>query len=72
MTWRGAMGNANRLVGYLASVSTASLFYVVWIAVQNRTPGVPVLFNIGFAFFFWLVGGMGAAFVLMAFPWVLA
>jgi hypothetical protein len=72
MTWRGAMGNANRLVGYLASVTTASLFYVVWIAVQNRTPGVPVLFNIGFAFFFWLVGGMGAAFVLMAFPWYLA
>ena len=68
------MGNSNRLVGYLASVTSASLFYVGWFAVQNRTPDgrVTVLFNIGFAFFFWLFGGMGAAFVLMAFPWYLA
>jgi len=74
LTGRGAMGNSNRLVGYLASVTSASLFYVGWFAVQNRTPDgrVTVLFNIGFAFFFWLFGGMGAAFVLMAFPWYLA
>lgn len=68
------MGKSNRLVGYLASVTSASLFYMVWLVVQNRTPGgrETFLFNIGFAFFFWLVGGMGAAFVLIAFPWYLA
>jgi hypothetical protein len=68
------MGNANRLVGYLASVTSATLFYVVWLVAQNTTPSshVTVLFSIGFAFFFWLFGGMGAAFVLMAFPWYLA
>jgi hypothetical protein len=76
MTVSGAMGKANRLVGYLASVTSASLFYVVWFVVsveQNRTPGgdVTVLFKIGIAVFFWLFGGMGAAFVLMAFPWYL-
>ena len=71
------MGNANRLVGYLASVTSASIFYVVWFVVsfeQNRTPDghVTVLFKIGLAFFFWLFEGMGAAFLLMAFPWYLA
>jgi len=68
------MGNSNRLVGYLVSVASASLFYVVWLAVQTRTPGrhVPALFNVGFAFFFWLFGGMGVAFVVMALPWYLA
>jgi hypothetical protein len=74
MTASGAMGNANRLAGYLASVTIASLFYVVWFAVQNRTSDshVTVLLDIWVAFFFWLFGGMGAAFVLMAFPWYLA
>jgi hypothetical protein len=77
MSGSGAIGNANRLVGYLASVTSASLFYVIWFVVsfeQNRTPDghVTVLFKIGIAFFFWLFGGMGAAFVLMAFPWCLA
>jgi hypothetical protein len=68
------VGNANRLVGYLASVTTATLFYVVWVVVQNWTPAshVTVLFSIGIAFFFWLFGGLGAAFVLMALPWYLA
>jgi hypothetical protein len=68
------VGNANRFVGYLASVTSASLFYVVWFVVQNWSPAghVTVLFSIGFAFFFWLVGGMGAALVLMALPWYLA
>jgi hypothetical protein len=74
MTASGAMGNAHRLVGYLASFSSASLFYLVWFAVQNRTSAshVTVLFQIGFALFFWLFGGMAAALVLMAFPWYLA
>jgi hypothetical protein len=74
MTTIGAMGKANRMVGYLASFSSASLFYLVWFAVQNRTSDshVTVLFQIGIAFFFWLFGGMAAAFVLMAFPWYLA
>jgi hypothetical protein len=70
------MGKANRLVGYLASVVSASLFYVVWVVVSfgpNRPPGdVTVLFKIGFALFFWLLSGMAATFVLMAFPWYLA
>ncbi len=66
------MGNANRLVGYLASVASASLFYGVWLVISDWTPDSDVLFNIGVVFFFWLFGGMGAAFVLMAFPWYLA
>jgi hypothetical protein len=70
------MGNVTRLVGYLASVASASLFYVVWFAISlelSRTPDghTSVLFKIGFAFFFLLFSGMGAAFVLMAFPWYL-
>jgi hypothetical protein len=68
------MGNTNRVVGYLASVISASLFYVVWFVVQNRTPDkhVTALFDIGLAIFFWLFEGMGAAFLLMVFPWYLA
>ena len=71
------MGSTNRLVGYLASVVSASLFYVVWVVVSfgpNRSSGgdVTVLFKIGFALFFWLFSGMAAAFVLMAFPWYMA
>jgi hypothetical protein len=71
------MGNANRLVGYVASVASASLFYGVWFVISlelDRTPGghTGLLFNIGFAFFFLLFGGVGAAFLLMAFPWYLS
>ena len=68
------MGNTHRMVGYLASFSSASLFYLVWLAVQNRTSAshVTVRFQIGFALFFWIFGGMAAALVLMAFPWYLA
>jgi hypothetical protein len=65
----------NRLIGYLASAVSASLFYVLWIVVSsgpNRTPDGDVTVLIGIAFFFWLFGGMAAAFVLMAFPWYLA
>jgi hypothetical protein len=70
------MGNWNRLVGYLASVASASLFYVVWLLIafeQNDPPDgfMSVLFRIGFAIFFLLFGGMGAAFVSMALPWCL-
>jgi hypothetical protein len=74
MTASGAMGNAHRLVGYLASFSSASVFYLVWLAVQSRTSAshVTVLFQIGFALFFWLFGGVAAALILMAFPWYLA
>ena len=68
------MCNAHRMVGYLASFSSASLFYLVWLAVQNRTSAshVTVRFQIGFALFCWIFGGMAAALVLMAFPWYLA
>jgi hypothetical protein len=74
MATRDAMGNANRPVAYLASFSSASLFYMFWFAVQIMTPDshVTVLFHIGIAIFFWLFGGMAAALVLMAFPWYLA
>jgi hypothetical protein len=63
----------NRPVGYLASVVSASFFYVAWLVVSNRVPAshVTLDFDIGFALFFWLFEGMAAAFVLMAFPWYL-
>ena len=71
------MGNANRLVGYVASLICASLFYMVWFAIvvgQINPKGDPVSlrFQFGFAFFFWLFSGMGAALVLLALPWFLA
>ena len=73
------MDKANRLFGYFASVSRASLFYVVWFVISSelsRTPPpdghVSVLFEIGFAFFFLLFSGIGAAFVLRAIPWYCA
>jgi hypothetical protein len=71
------MGKTNRLVGYLASVTCSSIFYMSWLMCsleRSRTPDshVTVLFDFGFAFFFWLFGGMGAAFLLMALPWYLA
>ncbi len=71
------MGNANRLVGYLASVASASLFYVAWFVIAFEpalTPheDVSVSYMIGLALVFWLVGGVGAALVLMALPWYLA
>ena len=67
------MGHANRLVGYLASVASASLFYVAWLVIElNWLPDghTSVLFKIGLAFFFMLFT-VGPAFVLMAFPWYL-
>jgi hypothetical protein len=72
--WRVILGSANRLVGYLAGFSGASLFYVVWFSVEIRTPAsnVGILFDVGFAIFFWLFEGMAAALVLMALPWYLA
>jgi hypothetical protein len=72
--WEGtvAMGTANRLVGYLASIASASLFYLVWFVVRMPDSDVSIRFKIGLAFFFWLFEGMFAAFVLMAFPWYLA
>jgi hypothetical protein len=70
------MGKANRLVGYLASIAGASLFYVAWFVTWveiNATPGggTSFKFKIGFAFFFMLFSA-GSAFVLMAFPWYLS
>jgi hypothetical protein len=72
------MGHANRVVGYLASVATASLFYVVWLMV--RFGFVPheggrvgdFLSSFRVAAFIWVVSGMGATFVLMTLPWFLA
>jgi hypothetical protein len=69
------MGKANRLIGYVGSVACASIFYMLWFMgeVSRRPDGhVSVLFDLGFALFFWLFGGMAAAFVLMAPPWYLA
>lgn len=68
------MGNANRLVGYSASIASASLFYVAWFVIElSRMPDghTSVLFKIGLAFFFLLLT-VGPAFVLMAFPWYLS
>ena len=69
-----AMGKAHRLIGYSASFLVASLFYVGWIAVQDRSSGgnVTVLFQVGVAIFFWLFGGVAAALILLALPWSLA
>jgi hypothetical protein len=69
-----AMGRANRALGYLASVVSASLFYVAWFVIEiNRKPvpegRVGVRFELGFAIFFLIFSGMGAAFVLMVPPW---
>jgi hypothetical protein len=71
-----AMGKANRLVGYLASVAGASLFYVAWFVIwveRHTMPGgdASFMFKIGLAFFFMLFSA-GSAFVLMAFPWYLS
>jgi len=71
------MGKGNRLVGYLASVASASLFYVVWEVIIIGLIGPPgegtgVLFKITFAFTIFLVYGPCAAFVLMVLPWYLA
>ena len=69
------MGNTNRLVGYLASAASASLFYVVWSAVAfefGPPPHASIVFNIGLAIFFWFAEGMWAALGLMAVPWYLA
>jgi hypothetical protein len=70
------MGKAHRLVGYLASVAGASLFYVTWFVIWielNSTPGgdTSFMFKIGLAFFFMLFSA-GSAFVLMAIPWYLS
>ena len=62
------------LIHILASVASASLFYVVWLVVSiqlRETPGedTGVQFKIALALTFLVFEGMGAAFVLMAFPW---
>ena len=69
-----SMGKAHRLVGYIVALLLASLFYVTWFTVANRTPGsdVTILFRIGIAVFFWAFGGIAAALVLMAIPWAFA
>jgi hypothetical protein len=69
-----AVGKVNRIVGYLASVASASLFYLVWFVVELEllpSGHAGLIFAIGFALFFWLAGGMGAALVSMALPWYL-
>ena len=67
------MGHANRVVGYLASVAAASLFYVAWFALSSTSDGkVTVLFKIGLAIFFLVFEGLGATLVVMTLPWYLA
>ena len=71
------MGNANRLVGYLASVVSASLFYLVWTVISielmyKASDGhIDIQFDIGLAIIFMLLS-VGPAFVSMAFPWYLS
>jgi hypothetical protein len=67
------MGKANRVVGYLASVASASLFYLVWFVLlfePNDPPGqtTSVQFKIGLGVFFLVLYGPGAAFALMPLP----
>jgi hypothetical protein len=71
------MGQVNRLVGYLASVVSAALFYLAWEVVTVAQIGPPdastsFLFKLGLASVFLVLYGPGAAFVLMALPWYLA
>ena len=65
------MGQANRVVGYLASAVAASLFYVAWFALTTAQPsgGVGILFDIAISLFLWSFEGMAAALLLMALPW---
>jgi hypothetical protein len=65
-------GRATCFIGYLAGTATGSLFYVAWLVISDKAPGVTVQFKLGFAIFLWLFEGMGASFVLMALPWYLA
>jgi hypothetical protein len=69
------MGSANRRVGFLASVASASLFYVVCFTVSLGFDGPRDmhngLFDIGFAIFFWFFDGVAAALALMVLPWYL-
>jgi hypothetical protein len=71
------MGKANRLVGYLASVVSASLFYMVSFVIADELfvpygKDTGALFKISLALTFFLVYGPCAAFVLMVLPWYLA
>jgi len=70
------MGHANRLVGYLASVVSASLFYLAWSIIELGYIGPPgsttLVFKIGLASVFFVLYGPAAAFILMALPWYLA
>jgi len=67
------MGSVDRRVGFLASVASASIFYVVWFTLSlgfGRPRDVhSVLFDLGFVIFFWALNGLAAALVLMALVW---
>jgi hypothetical protein len=69
-----SLGKAHRLVGYIAALLVASLFYVSWFTVANKAPGsdVAILFRIGVAIFFWAFGGVAVALGAMALPWSFA
>lgn len=60
-----------RGLAYAAGAASASLFYVVWLVIEMRGPGIGLGFRIGLALFFWLVNGFAAALILMAVPWLL-
>jgi hypothetical protein len=68
------MGKAHRWVGFLASVVSASLVYIICLAVSLEFEGPRDIhngvFTLGFAIVFWFFGGMAAALVLMVLPWV--
>ena len=69
------MGKADRRLGFLASVASASIFYVLWFLVSlgfDEFRDVHTgLLTIGFAIFFWFFSGMAAAFAIMILPWYL-
>jgi hypothetical protein len=71
------MGKANRVVGYLVSIVSASLFYIAWEVINVGLIGPPgqdtgLKFKTALAFTFFVLYGPCAAFVLMVLPWYLA
>jgi hypothetical protein len=66
------MGKASRVIGYLASVAIASLFYLVWFVFSgpNEPPAeaTSIQFRVVLGLFFLVLYGPGVAFVLMPVP----
>jgi hypothetical protein len=68
---------ARRVAAYAVSAIFASLIYVVWLTVSITFGGVGtthsgLIFGLGFASLFLVVGGFALALLLMIVPWAIA